>query len=50
MPAISIHLTPSRLKKKGITSMNRTSDTWPRLCLPAAFSIPLSFRNGFVKL
>ena len=50
MPTISIHFTPSRRKKSGITSMKATSDIWPRLCLAAAFSSPLSFRNGFVKL
>ena len=49
MPIASIFLTPSRTKNTGISSMNSTSDTWPRLCTPAADFMPISLRNGLVK-
>ncbi len=49
MPTTSIHFTPSRRKKNGITSMNRTSDIWPMVIFPAAFTTPFSFRKRFVN-
>ena len=50
MPTSIIFFTPRRTKKKGITSMKKTSDIWPMVILPAAFTTPCSFRNRFVKL
>ena len=33
-----------------MTSMKKTSDICPMVILPAAFTIPFSFRKRFVKL
>ena len=49
MPISSIHLTPSRRKKNGITSMKPISDICPIVWIAAVFVTPSSVRNGFVN-
>ena len=50
MPMSIIFLTPSRVKKNGITSMKKISDICPKVILPAAFCTPISFRKRFVNV
>ena len=49
MPTPSIHLTPSRTKQRGITSMNRISLTCPRLMWATGSRNPLAPRNSLAK-
>jgi hypothetical protein len=50
MPTSSIHFTPSRTKKNGISSMKTTSDICPSVCVAAMLLTPAAPRKICVKL
>ena len=49
MPTRSIFLTPSRAKKKGMTSMKKNSDIWPRVMVAVMFLMPPAVRYDAAK-
>ena len=46
MPTKIVVLKPNFLKKYGNKSMNKTSEIWPIVIFPVAFSTPISDKNG----
>src|SRR5439155_10457398 len=46
MPSMRVYFTPTRRKNHGNVTMKSNSDIWPMVILPAAFCMPISFRNG----